>query len=294
MKVREYIQLNGSLLAIRERDVATNLYTWKYQHNDALGSPVAVTNSSGNEIEIERTKYEPYGLADPSNDGPGYTGHVEDASTGLTYMEQRYYDPSIGRFLSVDPVDVDPQSGFNFNRYWYANNNPYRFKDPDGRWTAVVYDNAGTGHIGFWTERGGANGVPTVYDPNGSFSAGYVAENVELADYVAYQEQAGGDVEVIWFDTSEGEETALIAAAEELWSSGTLDCAARTAAALSAIPRFQSIEPTIWPANLAKQVRRLSRIQSKLKKPRPKPKIKKPKPKPKPKKSAANSSSASS
>lgn len=46
---------------------------------------------------------------------------------------QRYYDPSIGRFLSVDPVTADGNTGANFNRYWYTNNNPYRFTDPDGR-----------------------------------------------------------------------------------------------------------------------------------------------------------------
>lgn len=37
------------------------------------------------------------------------------------------------RFVSVDPVQVDPSSGANFSRYHYANNNPYRFTDPDGR-----------------------------------------------------------------------------------------------------------------------------------------------------------------
>ncbi len=46
---------------------------------------------------------------------------------------QRYYDPAIGRFISVDPVDVSAANGSNFNRYWYANNNPYRYTDPDGR-----------------------------------------------------------------------------------------------------------------------------------------------------------------
>lgn len=48
---------------------------------------------------------------------------------------QRYYDPIIGRFLSVDPVAADPSSGGNFNRYNYANGNPYKFTDPDGRQT---------------------------------------------------------------------------------------------------------------------------------------------------------------
>ena len=49
-------------------------------------------------------------------------------------MDQRYYDPQIGRFLSVDPVSADAAGGTNFNRYWYANNNPYKFTDPDGRY----------------------------------------------------------------------------------------------------------------------------------------------------------------
>jgi len=37
------------------------------------------------------------------------------------------------RWLSVDPVAANANNGQNFNRYWYANNNPYKFTDPDGR-----------------------------------------------------------------------------------------------------------------------------------------------------------------
>jgi hypothetical protein len=48
-------------------------------------------------------------------------------------MQQRYYDPIAGRFLSVDPVVTNEKDGSFFGRYHYANNNPYKFKDPDGR-----------------------------------------------------------------------------------------------------------------------------------------------------------------
>jgi uncharacterized protein RhaS with RHS repeats len=48
-------------------------------------------------------------------------------------MQQRYYDPIAGRFLSVDPVTTDTKTGRSFNRYVYAQNNPYRYTDPDGR-----------------------------------------------------------------------------------------------------------------------------------------------------------------
>ena len=46
---------------------------------------------------------------------------------------QRYYDPQLGVFLSVDPVTAYDSSIDQFHRYRYANNNPYRFTDPDGR-----------------------------------------------------------------------------------------------------------------------------------------------------------------
>jgi len=46
-------------------------------------------------------------------------------------MQARYYDPVIGRFYSNDPVDA--HSVHSFNRYAYANNNPYAYTDPDGK-----------------------------------------------------------------------------------------------------------------------------------------------------------------
>ncbi len=48
-------------------------------------------------------------------------------------MQARYYDPVIGRFYSNDPVGFTGNA-HSFNRYAYANNNPYRYTDPDGRY----------------------------------------------------------------------------------------------------------------------------------------------------------------
>src|SRR3546814_8099984 len=115
--------------------------TVDYLHTDALGSVVAVSNSAG--VVIERREYEPYGrqlVPVVPEAGPAYIGHVSDAATGLSYMQQRYYDPQIGRFLSVDPVSADTVTGWNFNRYNYAANNPYKFKDPDGRIIETAWD----------------------------------------------------------------------------------------------------------------------------------------------------------
>lgn len=104
----------------------------EYIHTDALGSPVAVTDQAGN--VISRSVYRPYGdsVEQTTDDGVGYAGHVYDSSTALSYMQQRYYDSLVGRFLSSDPV-TPLQRPDAFNRYRYAANNPYRFTDPDGR-----------------------------------------------------------------------------------------------------------------------------------------------------------------
>ncbi|WP_281492377.1 RHS repeat-associated core domain-containing protein, partial [Arenimonas oryziterrae] len=120
--------------------VATRAVAWgtgtiavRYQHTDSLGSPVAETDAAG--MLVSRHSYAPYGevLGSTPIDGTGYTGHVMDRDTGLTYMQQRYYDPIVGRFLSVDPVRTNENSGENFSRYTYVNSNPYTLVDPDGR-----------------------------------------------------------------------------------------------------------------------------------------------------------------
>jgi RHS repeat-associated protein len=81
--------------------------TVRFQHTDALGTPVAETDALGN--ITKRNSYTPYGEAFGATaiDGTGYTGHVMDRDTGLTYMQQRYYDTQIGRFMSIDPVEVE-------------------------------------------------------------------------------------------------------------------------------------------------------------------------------------------
>lgn len=129
-----YVYLGGSLVALREQPMSGGTtVTVKYQHTDALGTPIAVTDAA--KAIVETFEYEPYGQLVNSTlkDGPGYTGHVQDAATGLTYMQQRYYDPQVGLFLSVDPVTAFDNPAPAFNRYRYAEGNPYKFTDPDGR-----------------------------------------------------------------------------------------------------------------------------------------------------------------
>ena len=134
-----------SLSLLANQAVAADVV--EYLHTDALGSPVAVTDVVGN--VVERTVYQPYGevVNRPTTDGPGFTGHVSDELTGLVQMQQRYYDPVLGRFLSADPIAASSNIDAGFNRYLYANNNPYGFIDPDGRapTSEILYGAGGRG-----------------------------------------------------------------------------------------------------------------------------------------------------
>lgn len=124
-----YVYLGDRLIAETLENGTTT-----YVHTDALGSPVAKTSQAG--AVVEETRYEPYGGTLAGSTNPtriGFTGHVNDPDTGLVYMQQRYYEPLAGRFLSVDPITTDAKTGGHFNRYDYANNNSYAFIDPDGR-----------------------------------------------------------------------------------------------------------------------------------------------------------------
>ncbi|MGH8480804.1 MAG: RHS repeat domain-containing protein, partial [Gammaproteobacteria bacterium] len=109
-----------------------------YYHNDALGSPIIATDQQGR--VVWRKSYAPYGqpIGQTAPNEPGYTGKFEEPDLGIQYFGARWYDPRIGRFLAIDPAGFDPQNPQSFNRYAYANNNPYRYVDPDGRWAEDV------------------------------------------------------------------------------------------------------------------------------------------------------------
>jgi RHS repeat-associated protein len=104
-----------------------------YYHNDALGSPIIATDQEGR--VVWRKSYAPYGqpIGQTAPNEPGYTGKFEEPDLGIQDFGARWYDPRIGRFLAIDPAGFDPQNPQSFNRYAYANNNPYKYVDPDER-----------------------------------------------------------------------------------------------------------------------------------------------------------------
>ncbi len=120
--------LDGS---VRRVDTTTN-----WIHRDHMSSVRMLTNNAGAIAAVSR--YQPYGkrtdvqqAADTPRESKGWIGERDDPETGLTYLNARYYDADLARFIQSDWYGpTDPYVGTN--RYGYALNNPISFKDPSG------------------------------------------------------------------------------------------------------------------------------------------------------------------
>ena len=117
--------LGGQLIATRENT------TLKYVHEDSLGSTSVMTTSTGT-LDSSISFY-PFGgtrTGSVSTDKK-FTGQRLDG-TGLYYYGARYYDATIGRFISADTVIQNPANPQTLNRYSYCVNNPLKYTDPSG------------------------------------------------------------------------------------------------------------------------------------------------------------------
>ena len=112
--------------------------TSAFYHGDALGSTRDITNSSQTVTDTRRTDGFGMSLASTgSNPTPfGFGGaeqYQSDADSGLMLLGERYYDASIGRFISQDPI----QAGTNW--YAYCGNNPITRVDSSGEfWWLII------------------------------------------------------------------------------------------------------------------------------------------------------------
>jgi RHS repeat-associated protein len=104
----------------------------RYVHQDHLTGTSLMTDTSGDQIQTTM-KYLPFGLT-RSGSVPTdklFTGQRLD-DIGLYYYNARYYDPTIGRFISPDTIVPLPSNPQSFNRYSYCLNNPLKSIDPSG------------------------------------------------------------------------------------------------------------------------------------------------------------------
>ena len=104
--------------------------TTSYYEADGLGSITSLTSAAG--AIADTYTYDSYGnLTASSGSVPNpfsYTGREFDSETGLYFHRARYYDPSVGKFLSEDPLGFE--GGLDF--YAYVGNDPVDWVDPFG------------------------------------------------------------------------------------------------------------------------------------------------------------------
>ena len=147
----KYIYAGNQLVAtVRGTGASAAVY---YMHTDHLGGSGAITATNGALKEL--TDYFPYGEqrvheTNGLDDRKGYIGKDFDSTTGLSYMNARYYEGAVGRFISQDATHLwlgeenkirqlakqslqgylsDPQQ---LNSYSYARGNPINRSDPTG------------------------------------------------------------------------------------------------------------------------------------------------------------------
>ena len=128
--------------------ILTGVHTRKHGNivtsylKDYHGNVIGTADSTG------RLDYDAYGnqVQGETPDPFGYCGEYYDSETGLIYLRNRYYEPSMGRFITEDPIK------YGTNWYIYANNNPIKFLDPLGMAPTTMEAAEMAAHIYDWNQ----------------------------------------------------------------------------------------------------------------------------------------------
>ena len=188
---KHYVTVGSSIVAIQTRR-STGSEDVKYLIPDHLGSTSVVTDATG--AIVDNQAFDPWGdrrvatgatagAADPTNliqptsTTRGYTGHeqLDQGNMGLTHMNGRVYDPTLGRFISADPNIQAPFNTQSFSRFSYVWNGPLNATDPTGFETTDMANHTGawaTGGLSSatsnWSSIGGRMEVFDYYELNNS------------------------------------------------------------------------------------------------------------------------------
>lgn len=139
-----YLHADGLIAEITNSGAPT------YHLTDALGTVRGLTDLTGtltgaSDFDVFGDVRDQIGTASIF----GFTGEQRDATTGMTYLRARYYEPGYGRFVSADTVQPGGPGTQGFNRYAYVGNNPCTATDPSGHCSPEIIA-ATWGAVAWW------------------------------------------------------------------------------------------------------------------------------------------------
>jgi RHS repeat-associated protein len=181
-----------------------------------------------------------------------------------SYYRARYYDPSIGRFLSEDPLRFAADEDF----YTYVLDNPIDGIDPSGLNTTVIiiydkdYGITYGSHAALLIDNGGD---PILYDPAGSYSAARhcgsgqacIAPDADADKYKKYHADQGSKVLMYVFKTTPEDEKQIANRIDDIGGAAPFFCACSVSDAIEGIGPFKNLKGSCLPGRLAQQLQDL-------------------------------------
>ena len=166
-EIHQYIYAGGKLLreTISDRTTTKTLdfnydnvgmpYSLIYNNGSSTKTYYYIANLQGdvmylvdaNGVQVAAYDYDPYGKVITSTGNLAeinplrYRGYYYDTETGFYYLQSRYYDPEICRFINADSYTSTGVGYLGYNMFAYCNNNPIAFTDDNGGapWWALPY-----------------------------------------------------------------------------------------------------------------------------------------------------------